>query len=119
MILADTTLWVEHLRHRHSGLSRVLENGEVLTHPFVIGEVLCGNLRNRSKILGLLNLLPSSEIAEHDEVIRFVESRQLFGKGIGWVDAHLLAAALLSNATLWTLDKRLAKLSTQIGLAYR
>ena len=118
MILVDTSLWVDHLRKSNSALSRILEKGEVLTHPFVIGELACGNLKRRAQILGLMELIPMSTLAEHDEVMRLVELRNLYGKGIGWIDAHLVASALLSDATLWTLDNRLRQIAVQIGLAY-
>lgn len=118
MILVDTSLWVEHLRRSHPALARALERGEVLTHPFVIGELACGNLKARTQILGLMELIPASTVAEHDEVLRLIESRELYGKGIGWIDAHLIASALLSDATLWTLDKRLKQIVIQIGLAH-
>ena len=118
MILVDTSLWVDHLRRSHSALGRALERGDVLTHPFVIGELACGNLKGRAQILGLMELVPASTVAEHDEVLRLIESRELYGKGIGWIDAHLIASALLSDATLWTLDKRLKQIAFQLGLAH-
>lgn len=118
MILADSSLWVDHLRRGHAALKEALQDGQVLAHPFVIGELSCGNLRHRSEILGFLNLMPAATVAEHDEVLRLVESRALFGKGIGWIDAHLLASALLSGAMLWTLDKRLHQVAARLNLAY-
>jgi len=112
--LVDTSVWVDHLRSGNKDLRLLLEKNEVLTHPFVIGELSCGTLKNRSQVLGLLQELPLAVTAEDDEVLNFVETRTLWGHGVGWVDVHLLASALLSHATLWTLDKRLQALATKL-----
>ncbi len=105
MILADTSVWVAHFRKGGSGLGDLLRQSLVLVHPFVIGELACGNLRNRAQILSDLKQLPAAVLASHEEVLQFIEDRRLWG--IGWIDAHLLASALLSNCQFWTLDTRL------------
>jgi predicted nucleic acid-binding protein len=97
----------------------LLEHEQLLTHQFVIGELACGNIRNRGEILDLLDRLPQAQVAAHHEVMAFVESRRLYGRGIGWVDAHLLTAALLSRATLWTFDPPLARVAGAFGISYR
>ena len=119
MILADTSVWLDHLRRGSEDLARLLEAGDVLVHPFVIGELACGNLRNRGEILGLLAGLPAAVTASDAEVLHFVEERRLSGKGIGWIDAHLLAsAALTAGARLWTRDRRLATIADHFGWTF-
>ena len=118
MILVDTSAWIDHLRTGDDALVRALDDGEVVTHPFVIGELACGNLRNRADVLRLLEDLPRARGATHEEVMAMVERRQLMGMGIGYVDAHLLAAAALTPSTsLWTRDKRLSGAAARLGLA--
>lgn len=107
MILADTSVWVEHFRKGGSGLGELLRRSLILIHPFIIGALACGNLSNRAQILDDLKQLPSAVLATHEEVLRLIEDRELWGLGIGWVDGHLLASALLSNCQFWTLDQRL------------
>ena len=116
MTLVDTSVWIEHLRAGNRMLRSLLESGEVLAHPFVVGELACGTLRNRKEILTLLQALPEAQVAEHEEVMRVVEREQLYGQGIGWMDAHLLASARLSRAALWTLDRHLSKIASQLKL---
>lgn len=112
MILVDTSVWIEHLRRGEPSLAVALEDGEVLTHRYVIGELACGNLVNRREILDLLEQLPSAREATHEEVMAMIDRRKLFATGIGYVDAHLLAAAALTpDARLWTRDKRLARVA--------
>ncbi|GFG73251.1 type II toxin-antitoxin system VapC family toxin [Mycobacterium botniense] len=118
MILVDTSIWVKHLRVGDPQLVTLLQDGHVLTHPCVIGELALGQLSRRSEILGLLHNLPHAQTATDAEVLNLVESRQLFGLGIGYVDAHLLAATLLTaGARLWTGDKRLATVAAQLRLS--
>lgn len=107
MILVDTSVWIDHFRAANASLAGLLGDGHVLTHPFVLGEVACGNLTNRSRILLDLAELPRAVVADHDDVMRLVNNRKLWGKGIGWIDAHLLASTLLSGSTLLTHDKAL------------
>lgn len=117
MILADTSVWVDHLRVRNERFAAALDAAQVVTHPFVIGELACGNLRRRRESLNFLQWLPSTEVATHGEVIALIENRKLMGRGIGYVDAHLLAATALSReVALWTLDARLASVARDLGL---
>jgi predicted nucleic acid-binding protein len=105
----DTSVWIDHLRRGNDRLRSLLEEGEVLCHPFIIGELALGNLRNRSGVLSLLDALPQAVMAEHGEVMRFTDEQRLMGRGLGYVDAHLLASALLTGAPLWTRDRKLDK----------
>lgn len=114
MILADTSIWVDHLRKGNTRLSALLDDGLILMHPFVTGELACGSLRNREEILSLLAALPVAKAAEHDEVMQLVAQPKLHGKGLGWIDAHLLASTLLTGCTLWTRDPSLAKAARQL-----
>ena len=116
MILVDTTVWVEHLRRGLPSLATLLQEGEVLIHPWVIGELACGNLRNRQQVLELLQGLPMATVASDAEVLLLIERDRLMGRGIGYVDAHLLAAARLSHCRLWTQDRRLAAVALEQGL---
>ncbi|HEX6161228.1 MAG TPA: PIN domain-containing protein [Thermoanaerobaculia bacterium] len=118
MILVDTSVWVDHFRKGVSALAQSLDDGEILMHPFVIGELACGNLKDRTEVLHLLHALPSATVADDAETLLFIEHRMLMGRGIGYVDAHLLAAvALTPDARLWTRDKRLAAVASDLGLA--
>ena len=107
MTLVDTSVWVNHLRTGSTRLISLLQEELVLIHPYVIGELACGMLKNRSEILGLLKTLPEAQIPEHHEVLHLIESAKLFGKGLGWIDMNLLASAQLTGCGLWTADKRL------------
>jgi predicted nucleic acid-binding protein len=107
MILVDTSVWVDHLRSGDATLSALLDDGQVLAHPFVTGEIALGRLRRRNEILAALTALPQATAATDGEVLRFIGEHSLDGLGIGYIDAHLLAAARLSAANLWTRDKRL------------
>ncbi|HUG42695.1 MAG TPA: type II toxin-antitoxin system VapC family toxin [Acidobacteriota bacterium] len=114
--LVDTSVWIEHLGQGNDRLAESLNDGGVLCHRFVIGELACGRLRNRDELLSLLKALPAAPIAEHDEVLGFVATRRLFGRGLGWVDMHLLASALLAGCNLWTLDRPLAVVAAELGI---
>ena len=117
MILVDTSLWVDHLRCSDERLAALLDQGRVLMHPMVLGEIACGSLADRAAILELLASLPTAIVAEHHEVMAFTERHTLFGKGIGWVDVHLLASTVLTDdASLWTQDKRLNAAAQQLGI---
>jgi len=119
MILVDTSVWVDHLRDGTPALAAALEQGRVLTHPFVLGELACGNLKNRSEVLQLLGELPAAPMATDPEALDFIERRALMGRGIGYVDVHLLASvALAGTSQLWTRDKRLAAVADDLELAY-
>lgn len=118
MILVDTSIWIDHLRAGDPELVDLLHDGRALTHPWVTGELALGHLSRRGEILGLLHNLPTATVATDVEVLTLIESRRLFGLGIGYVDAHLLAATLLTpGARLWTRDQRLATIAARHGLA--
>jgi len=116
MILADTSVWVDHLRNGNTELQNLLQENEVLMHPFIVGELACGSMGNRGEILHLLRELPEAQVAEHDEVFELIERRRLWGHGLGWVDVHLLAAALLSHSAIWTLDRQLLRVASSLKL---
>ena len=118
MVLVDTSVWVAHLRSGKPALAELLNGGRALCHPFIVGELACGNLKNRAEILSLLDQLPSAIHADHEEVVQFIENHRLMGKGLGYIDMHLLASATLTQVPLWTLDKRLQEVSSAMGLAY-
>lgn len=118
MILVDTSVWVDHLRTNNETLAGLLNMGAVLVHPFIIGELALGRMRQREIVLTSLAALPGTAIATDAEVRRFIERHALFGRGIGYVDVHLLAAARLTDAaSLWTNDKRLYGVAGELGLA--
>jgi len=117
VILVDTSVWIDHLRIFDAELAGILEDGRALAHPYIVGELACGNLRSRGEFLGLLQGLPQASAASDDEVLLFIEQRRLMGLGIGYIDAHLLVAtALTADARLWTRDKRLATAAHRLGL---
>ena len=118
MVLVDTSVWVSHLRHGNEDLQKLLHDGEVVCHPFIVGELACGNLKNRHEILTYLQSLPMTILAEDEEVLKFIENNQLMGKGLGYIDVHLIASAVLTNVLLWTLDKTLDKFTSKIGIDY-
>ena len=118
MILVDTSIWVDHLRSNDATLADLLRTGSVLAHPFVIGELALGVLQQRKVILGALRNLPSATAATDDEALRFIDDEALAGLGIGYIDAHLLAATRLTpGASFWTRDKRLAIVAGRLSLA--
>ncbi len=115
-MLVDTSVWVEHFRQGDPTLAALLGRNEVQCHPFIIGELACGSLRRRSEALSLLRSLPHVPVASHDEVLTFIERHRLMGRGIGWIDVHLLASAALSNTLLWSRDRRLSELARELHL---
>lgn len=116
MILADTSVWIDHLRSGDARLASLLEQSHILGHPFVTGELACGRIQNRALVLDLLHQLPQATVASDSEVLEFIERRALAGRGIGYVDAHLLASVALSApARLWTRDRRLAQVAKSLG----
>ncbi len=120
MILVDTSVWIDHLRIGDPQLTALLQEAQVLAHPWVIGELALGQLSGRSEVLPLLSNLPQAKVAIEAEVMTLVETQRLFGLGIGYVDAHLLAATLLTtDAGLWTRDRRLAAVAADLGISYR
>jgi hypothetical protein len=118
MILVDTSVWIDHFRRGNAKLSNLLNEGVVLIHPFVIGELACGNLRKRDTILNLLAALPQAKAAGHDEVMRLIDEKRLHGRGLGWIDMHLLSSALLTGCALWSLDKPLAEAAKMLGAGF-
>lgn len=120
MILVDTSLWIDHLRSGNDALADLLDDGAVMAHPWVTGELALGNLSRREEVLGLLRDLPQATVADHDEVLRLIEGEALHGAGIGYVDAHLLAASRLTPGTaLWTTDERLAAVAARLSLGFQ
>jgi len=117
MILADTSVWIDHFRRGNRVFAELLMDCQVSVHPFVLGELACGNLADRTAVLSDIAELPHAVSATDAEVMNLIERRTLWGKGIGWVDAHLLASALLSSCALWTLDNRLNRVAESIAIA--
>jgi predicted nucleic acid-binding protein len=119
MILVDTSVWIDYLRAGDDALASLLNSSRVLMHPFVLGELACGNLNNRLEVLALLKDLPRSPVATDDEVLYFIEQHELMGRGIGHIDAHLLAAVALNGSSkLWTRDKRLQTVAASLSLDF-
>lgn len=116
MILVDTSVWIHHLRSGSERLRSLLDVEQVFCHPFVVGELACGTLRNRQEVLTLVRALPQARVAEHEEVLHLLEGRRLYGRGLGWIDAHLLASALLTGCTLWTLDEPLRRAAAALHI---
>ena len=118
MVVVDTSIWISHLTTGNARLKAILGNAEVVCHPLVIGELACGNIKNRAEILSLLQALPTADVAQQDEVLCFIESHRLMGRGLGLIDVHLLASSLLARVPLWTADKRLRTASVELNVAY-
>jgi predicted nucleic acid-binding protein len=117
VILVDTSVWVCHLREGDARLAAALDRAEVWTHPWVVGELACGRLADRAAVLELLRALPAAAVARDGEALALLERRSLMGRGIGWVDVHLLASALISAVRIWTLDRRLAAVAAELGVS--
>ena len=118
MILADTTIWADHLRGSDEKLKDLLTRREVLMHPFVLGEIALGFLRRREEILLRLSRLPQGHVADHEEVLHLVERQRMMGAGVGYVDVHLLTTTLTTDrCLLWTRDKKLGRAATRLGVA--
>lgn len=118
MVLVDTSIWVEHFRHGREDLRSLLEENQVYCHPFIIGELACGHLKNRSEILSLLASIQQSLVSEDEEILEMIEANGICGRGVGWIDVHLLSSALLSGARLLTLDRKLKKIAQEFSIAY-
>ena len=117
MVLVDTSVWIDHFRQANTRLSELLQAAEVVVHPFVVGELALGKLRRRAEVLELFGKMPRAPVASDAEVLTFIERRDLFGRGIGLVDAHLLASAVLAQISLWTFDKRLGAVAVTLRIA--
>ncbi len=117
-LLVDTSVWIDYLRSGDSELAGLLTANQVVIHPMIIGELACGNLKNRKPLMALWTRLNSLAPASHEEVLYYIEQHRLMGKGIGYIDAHLLAAVTLAaDVKLWTNDKRLANLASSLALS--
>ncbi len=119
MVIVDTSIWVTHLRQGSLKLEKLLMDAEVMCHPFIIGELACGNLKNRNEIISLLQSLPMAPTIEFDEFLFFIDRNHLMGKGVGFVDVHLLASAQLAGVPLWTADKKLKSSADQLELIFK
>ena len=119
MILADTSVWIDHFRSEDLYLASLLDRNEILIHPMAIGELACGNVGNRTEVMRLLRRLPRILVATHDEVLFLIERHRFMGRGIGFIDAHLLASAAMSSPTqLWSKDRRMMELANELGVAH-
>ena len=118
VVLADTSIWIDHFNQGDSRLEYLLNENEVVTHPFIIGELACGNMKNRTLIFGLLHALPSIPEISKEEFFSFLDHHRLFGTGLGYVDVHLLASALISNCVIYTRDKSLLSSAIKLKIAY-
>ena len=118
MILVDTSVWIDHFRSSNRVLAELLDEGQVLVHPFVLGEIACGNLRNRKEIVSLMRALPMAPKASDCEILFFVEQHNLMGCGIGLIDIHLLASCLMQPCSLWTASQRLKAVATNFEAAF-
>lgn len=116
MILVDTSIWIDHLNKSDTRLITLLEEESVYVHPFVIGELACGNIKNRDEILKLLNALPQISTATLDEILFFINQHKLFGKGLGYIDVHLIASCMMDNAKLYTRDKKLFQIAKNLNI---
>jgi hypothetical protein len=119
MVLVDTSVWVSHFRKTNDSLAELLNNGEAACHTFIIGELACGNLRNRTGVISLLEALPMAFDVEHEEALAFIEGHNVMGKGLGYIDVRLLASALLTGISLWTLDKKLDNAAEELHCRYK
>ena len=116
MIMVDTSVWISHFRKTEKDLVDLLNKEMVACHPYIIGEIACGNLNNRSEIILLLQSLPVTIQANHEEVLQFIEMNKIMGQGIGYIDVHLLVSALLTKVSIWTFDKKLQKVVRILGV---
>ncbi len=119
MILVDTSIWIDHFKNSNQLLQQLLYEEKVNIHPFIIGEIACGNLSNRNDILSLLHSLPKTKVFTNLEIFKFIEDNNLFGIGLGLIDIHLLGSALKSSANIWTNDKRLKKVAIQYNCCFK
>lgn len=118
MVLVDTSIWVTHFRCGHDYLQELLLENQVYCHPFIVGELACGHFKNRKEILSLLKNLSQAKILYDEEVLDFIEQKKLMGMGIGYIDVHLLASAMVSDLLVWTADKRLKKVAQKLKVDF-
>lgn len=118
MILVDTSVWIDHFHHSDENLKVLLLSNQVCMHPFILGELSCGNISNRKEVLSLLRALRSIEVVLDEEVFVLIEDRKLFGKGLGFIDIHLLASAMIYQVPILTRDKTLKRVSGELGISY-
>lgn len=118
MVIIDTSVWIRHFKEKNEALISLIEDDEILVHPFVIAELACGHLKNREETVDLLLKFPLPELLSIEEVLTFVLEEKLFGQGVGFVDVNLLGSAMLSNSLLWTIDKSLKNISTSFGIEF-
>jgi predicted nucleic acid-binding protein len=118
VILVDTSVWIEHFRSPSRLLGELLEREQVFVHPFVLGEIACGNLQNRKEIVALMRSLPAVQRADDHEILFFIEQRGLMGRGIGLIDIHLLASCLMQPCLIWTADKRLKATAEELETVF-
>ena len=117
-MLVDTSVWIAHFRTSSPALRQLLDEDLVVCHPLVIGELACGNLKHRSKVIEFLTLLPTTPTIEHEELLTFIETHKLFGQSLGWIDVHLLASTLLQHVALWTLDRPLRHAARKLRCSF-
>jgi len=118
-VLVDTSVWVDHFRNGNECLAGLLEEERVMIHPFIFYELACGNIRNRSEVLALLRVLPSSGVVVMEEVLTFIDAHRLMGQGLGYGDIQVLASAVISDVRLWTLDDSLSEIARTLGICFR
>ena len=118
MILVDTSVWIDHLRNGNKELEKLLNDEDVVCHPFIIGELACGNLKNRKEILSLLQSLTTIDTVDNNELLSFIDNHKLAGTGLGLIDVYLLSSAMLNNVLLWTLDKTLKHEAGRLRVEY-
>ena len=118
MILVDTSVWIDHFHHTDENLIELLLSNQVCLHPFVLGELSCGNISNRIEVLSLLRTLRSIDLVLDEEVFILIEDRKLFGKGLGFIDIHLLASAMIHHIPIWTRDKSLKQVAGDLGIDF-
>ncbi|MEX0982462.1 MAG: PIN domain-containing protein [Bacteroidales bacterium] len=116
MILVDTSVWIDHLHHSDEELKELLYSGQAAIHQFVIGELSCGNISNRKEVLSLLGALPKIDTVMDEEVFTLLEGSKLYGKGLGFIDVHLLASALIHHVDIWTKDRSLHRIAKEFGI---
>jgi predicted nucleic acid-binding protein len=118
MILVDTSVWIDHLHNANEGLKELLLSNQVCIHPYILGELSCGNISNRNEVLSLFRALPIIDAALDEQVFAFIEERKLYGKGLGFIDVHILASALIHHLYVWTNDKSLQRVIREFGISF-